>query len=91
MGTTVQARFDGKAEAALKRLIRRNGWTTSEALRECVLQADEQSSAATRPRMIGIGCVAFGPGDMATDKKYMEGFGLKSMGKNWRPPRRRAR
>ncbi len=77
MGTTVQARFDTKAEAALKRLIRRNGWTTSQALRECVLRVYEQTAAKPRPRMIGIGCVDFGPGDLATNKKQMEGFGKK--------------
>ncbi|HKN22480.1 MAG TPA: hypothetical protein VJX73_13745 [Terracidiphilus sp.] len=77
MGTTVQARFDTKAEAALKKLIRSNGWTTSQALRECVLRVYEQTAAKPRPRLIGIGCVDFGPGDLATNKKHMEGFGKK--------------
>jgi hypothetical protein len=77
MATTVQSRFDTKAQAALKRLIRGNGWTTSQALRECVLRVDEQTAAKPRPRMIGIGCVDFGPGDLATNKKHMEGFGKK--------------
>ena len=77
MGTTVQARFDTKAEAALKKLIRTNGWTTSQALRECVLRVYEQTAAKPRPRLIGIGCVDFGPGDLATNKKHMEGFGKK--------------
>jgi hypothetical protein len=77
MGTVVQARFDTKAEAALKKLIRSNGWTTSQALRECVLRVYEQSAAKPRPRLIGIGCVDFGPGDLATNKKHMEGFGKK--------------
>ena len=77
MGSMVQARFDAKAEAALKRLLRGNGWTTSQALRECVLRVDEQTAAKPRPRMIGIGCIDFGPGDLATNKKHMEGFGKK--------------
>ena len=77
MGTMVQARFDTKAEAALKKLIRSNGWTTSQALRECVLRVYEQTAAKPRPRLIGIGCVDFGPGDLATNKKHMEGFGKK--------------
>ena len=75
MVTTVQSRFDLKAQAALKKLIRSNGWTTSQALRECVLRVYEQTAA--RPRLIGIGCVDFGPGDLATNKKHMEGFGKK--------------
>jgi hypothetical protein len=73
----VQARFDTKAEAALKKLIRSNGWTTSQALRECVLRVYEQTAAKPRPRLTGIGCVDFGPGDLATNKKHMEGFGKK--------------
>ena len=77
MGTMVQARFDTKAEAALKKLIRSNGWTTSQALRECVLRVYEQTAAKPRPRLVGIGCVDFGPGDLATNKKHMEGFGKK--------------
>jgi hypothetical protein len=77
MGPMVQARFDTKAEAALKKLIRSNGWTTSQALRECVLRVYEQTAAKPRPRLVGIGCVDFGPGDLATNKKHMEGFGKK--------------
>jgi hypothetical protein len=77
MGATVQARFDPKAQAALKRLIRSNGWTTSQALRECVLRVDEQTVAKPRPRLIGIGCFDSGIGDLATNRKHMEGFGKK--------------
>jgi hypothetical protein len=77
MGTTVQARFDPKAQAALKRLLRVNGWTTSQALRECVLRVDEQTAAKPRPRLIGIGCFDSGAGDLSTNKKHMEGFGKK--------------
>jgi len=83
MGTMVQARFDRKAEAALKKLIRSNGWTTSQALRECVLRVYEQTAAKPRARLVGIGCVDFGPGDLATNKKHMEGFGKK-----WRVDKR---
>ena len=78
----VQARFDAKAEAALKRVTRTHGWTTSQALRECVLRVAEETTAKPRPRLIGIGkCVSFGPGDLATNKKHLEDFGVKSMGK----------
>lgn len=91
MATTVQARFDSKAQAALRRLTSSNGWTTSQALRECVLEVDGLRAAKPRPRLVGIGCVDFGPGDMATNKKYLKDFGIKSMGKNWRPPKRRTK
>ena len=30
-----------------------------------------------RPVAVGVGCVGFGPGDLATNKKHMEGFGKK--------------
>jgi hypothetical protein len=90
MKTSVQARLNEETQAALDRLVRANGWTISQALRECVLRVDGERKAKPRPRLVGIGCVDFGPGDMATNKKYMEGFGIKSMGKNWRPPKQRA-
>jgi hypothetical protein len=90
MKASVQARLDEETQAALKRLLRANGWTISKALRECVLRVDGESKPKPRPRLVGIGCVDFGPGDMATNKKYMEGFGLRSMGKGWRPPMQRA-
>jgi hypothetical protein len=77
MGNTVQARFDSKAQAALKRLARSNGWTTSQALRECVLWVDEQAATKPHPKLIGIGCFDSGTADRATDKKHMEGFGKK--------------
>jgi hypothetical protein len=77
MGTTVQARLDPKAQAALKTLTRTNGWTTSQALRECVLRVYEQTAAKPRPRLIGIGCFDSGVADLATSKKHMEGFGKK--------------
>lgn len=91
MATVVQSRFDDKAQAALKRLSRSNGWTTSQALRECVLRVDEQTTAKTRPRLIGIGSVDFGPGDLATNKKYLKDLGIKSMGKGWRPAKDRTK
>lgn len=77
MAMTVQARFDDKAQAALKRLTRSHGWTTSQALRECVLLVDEQKNARPRPRLTGIGCFDSGVSDLATNKKHMEGFGKK--------------
>jgi hypothetical protein len=91
MGTMVQSRFDAKAEAALKRLTRTHGWTTSQALRECVLRVDEETSAKPRPRLIGIGKYDSGIGDLATNKKHMEDFGVKSMGKGWVRPEDRGK
>jgi hypothetical protein len=77
MGATIQVRLDEKSEAALKRLVRAKGCTPSQAVRESILKDDEQLRAKPRPRLIGIGCVSFGPGDLATNEKRMEGFGQK--------------
>ncbi|SRR6266700_2133109 len=77
MGATLQVRLDEKSEAALKRLVRAKGCTPSQAVRESILKDDEQLRAKPRPRLVGIGCVSFGPGDLATNKKHMEGFGKK--------------
>src|SRR5271157_3511941 len=74
MGSTVQVRLDEKAEAALKQLVRDNGWTPSEAVRNSLRKVAEQQKPKPRPRLVGIGCVSFGPGDLATGKKHMEGF-----------------
>jgi hypothetical protein len=83
MATTVQARFDEKAQAALRRLVSAHGWTRSQALRECVLKVDEQSTAKSRPRLIGIGCFDSGVANSGKNKKRMEGFGKK-----WRVDKR---
>jgi hypothetical protein len=77
MGTTVQARLDKKAEAALRVIAKSEGWTASQVIRECLIEGAAKRAAKHRPRMIGIGCVDFGPGDIATNKKHMEGFGKK--------------
>src|SRR5260370_36709573 len=78
MGATIQVRLDEKSEAALKRLVRAKGCTPSQAVRESILKDDEQLRAKPRPRLIGIGCVSFGPGDVGTNQKRMEGFGKKA-------------
>jgi hypothetical protein len=89
MKASVQARLDAESQAALEGLVRRLGWSPSKVVREGIRLVDKHH-AKPRPRLVGIGCVDFGPGDMATNKKYMEGFGVKSMGKGWRPPKQRA-
>jgi hypothetical protein len=87
----VQVRLDKGAQEALEQLVRRNGWTASQAVRDSLLKAAEQQRPKPRPRLVGIGCVDFGPGDLATNKEHLKDIGVKSMGKGWRPPRDRAR
>ena len=77
MPTKVQARLDEKAEAALLHIANAEGWTTSQVIRECLLEAAERRTAKPRPRLIGAGCFDSGVTDLATNKKHMEGFGKK--------------
>ncbi len=91
MATTVQARLDDKAQTALEELIRNNGWTRSQAIRESILLARRQHATERLPRLVGIGCLDFGPGDLSTNKKYLRDLGVKSMGKGWRRPKARAK
>jgi hypothetical protein len=85
MGSVVQARLDDETEAALKRIARANRWTASQAVRECIRMVDGQRISTPHPRMVGIGILDEGPGDLATNKQYLEDLGRKSMGKGWRP------
>ncbi len=77
MGTTVQVRLDKESEAALEQLVRANGWTVSQAVRDSLLKAAEQQKPKPRPRLIGAGCFDSGVTDLATNKEHMEGFGKK--------------
>ena len=81
MKTSVQTRLDEKTQAALDRLVRANGWTVSRIIRESILQMDEKREPKRRRKLIGIGEFDSGVHDLATNKKYLEGLGVKSMGR----------
>jgi len=74
----VQARLDEETQEALDGLVRRLGWSPSRVVREGIRLVDKHH-AKPRPRMIGIGMFSSGLGDLATNKKYMEGFGAKGL------------
>jgi hypothetical protein len=76
-GTTVQARLDEKAQAALRSIAKGEGWTASRVIRECLIEGAERRAQRRLPRLIGIGCFDSGTADLATNKKHMEGFGKK--------------
>lgn len=78
MRTSVQARLDEETQQALDGLVRRLGWSPSRVVREGIRLVDKHH-AKPRPRMIGIGMFSSGLGDLATNKKYMEGFGAKGL------------
>lgn len=78
MATTVQARLDDESQKALERLTHKLSMTPSQVVREslvCMLKAQEDK-AAKQPKFIGIGKFDSGVSDLATNKKYMEDFGL---------------
>jgi|HubBroStandDraft_1064217.scaffolds.fasta_scaffold656836_1 hypothetical protein len=87
MGAIVQVRLDDETREKLDRAARRLGLSRSEALREGIRLVEKRASANAIPRLVGIGCLDYGPGDLATNKKYLKSLGVKSMGKGWRPAR----
>jgi hypothetical protein len=86
MKSSVQARLDVETQAALDRLVRRHGWSTSKVVREGIRLAEKHHAPPPRRKLIGIGEYDSGVSDLATNKKYMENFGVKSMGKGWKKP-----
>jgi Arc/MetJ-type ribon-helix-helix transcriptional regulator len=87
MKTSVQARLDPESQAALDGLVRRLGWSPSEVVREGIRLVDKHHAKQKYPKMIGVGEFDSGIPDLATNKKHMEGFGVKSMGRGWRRPK----
>jgi predicted transcriptional regulator len=79
MKATVQARLDEETQAALDRLVRRHGWSTSEVVREGIRLMVKRHQAPPWGKLIGAGMFDSGIPDLATNKKYMEGFGSKGL------------
>jgi hypothetical protein len=85
MNTKVQVRLDRETNSLLRSFVKKSGKTTSEVLRRGIQLAVNEERLPASMRMMGIGCVDFGPGDLATNKKHLEGFGKKwRMDKNGR-------
>jgi Ribbon-helix-helix protein, copG family len=73
---SVQARLDPESREALETLTRRLGMSQSEVVRAS-LRLMVKEHAAPKPRkIIGAGQFDSGIGDLATNKKHMQGFGL---------------
>lgn len=83
MGATAQVRLDDKAQAALERIVKRTGMSTSAVLREGVMALEQLHQNRKRPRLIGAGSCDSGTGDLSTNKKHMEGFGKKWRNGKW--------
>ena len=81
MKTSVQARLDEESAAALETLERRLGLSSSEIVRTSLRLMLQQQPSFKPRKIIGQGEFDSGVTDLATNKKYMEGFGEKSMGR----------
>jgi hypothetical protein len=84
MGAVVQARLDEQTQAALEKLVRRTGWTASRVIREGIRLVEERRAAQPPRMLIGVGMFDSGIADLATNKKHMEDFGQKSLGRSRR-------
>jgi Arc/MetJ-type ribon-helix-helix transcriptional regulator len=76
MKTSVQARLDPESSEALETLTRRLGMSQSEVVRASLRLMVKEHAAPKRKKFIGLGQFDSGIGDLATNKKHMEGFGL---------------
>ena len=76
MKTTVQARLDEETTAALDRLARQLGMTRSEVIREGLRSMARMHAPGKPLKLIGAGKYDSGIGDLSTNKKHMEGFGM---------------
>lgn len=86
----VQARLDQETQAALERLVQHHGWSTSKVIREGIRLVEKQHTPAARRELIGIGNYDSGLPNLATNRKFIEDFGQKSMGRARRKPARSA-
>jgi Arc/MetJ-type ribon-helix-helix transcriptional regulator len=82
MSAIVQARLDPKAQATLRKLVKRTKLSASEVVREALRSLEERyanqdRSSGKRPKLIGVGEFDSGITDLATNPKHMEGFGKK--------------
>ncbi len=81
MKTTVQARLDHETQTALNRVARQLGWSASQVVREGIHLVEQRHAEPKLRKLIGIGMYDGGPSDLSTNKKYLEDFGLNSMGR----------
>lgn len=86
MGAVVQARLDEETQAAFEKLVRRTGWTASRVIREGIRLVKERRAAQPPRMLIGVGMLDSGIADLATNRKHIEDFGQKSLGRSRRRP-----
>jgi len=75
MRSVVQARLDAESQEALRRLVRRLGWSPSKVVREGIRLVDSCYGQSAAQRIIGLGKFASNIPDLATNPEHMKGFG----------------
>ena len=75
MARIIQARIDEQTEKLLSDLQLRLGWTDSQVVREGIKALSVLSVSLRRRKIVGVGKFASGIPDLASNKKYLEGFG----------------
>jgi len=75
MSSLIQARLDDECQRIMKQLVKKTGWTPSQIVREG-LKVLAACHVTNGKRIIyGQGKFASGVGDLASNKKHLEGFG----------------
>ncbi len=72
----VHARLDADTQRILERLRRRTGLRDSELIRRA-LRALDDTVVPGSSRIVGIGKFSSGVGDLASNKRHLEGFGRR--------------
>ena len=77
---SVQARLDPESRQALETLTRRLGMSQSEVVRASLRLMVKEHAIQKRRKIIGAGQFDSGIGDLATNKKHLEGMGARAWG-----------
>ena len=75
MAHSIHARLDDETETIREALKKAQGWSDSEIVRRGIKLLASVTPTVKKRRLRGVGKYDSGIPDLATNKKYMEGFG----------------
>jgi hypothetical protein len=75
MAASIHARLDDETDAMRQELKRSQGWTDSEIVRRGIQLLASVTPKRGKRKFHGVGKYNSGITDLATNPKYMEGFG----------------
>ena len=75
MARIIQARIDEQTEKLLEDLQLRLGWNDSQVVREGIKALSVLSVPRRQRKIVGLGKFVSRKPDLASNKKYLEGFG----------------